>query len=176
MVAAPSCPLPGSFPTLAPGVPTAPSHVALVGGVLSWTDNAHDEGGYLVCAGPGEFQRTVAANVTTFVRPPDWPPTCPDAEYADYRVYAFNDSGLSSPDGWSIVVECPVTPAEPGPAATDSPSRTATPAERLLPPAGEGSAGGTAGSAVTGLVLGFLLAAVVVAGALGAWRIRAQGR
>jgi hypothetical protein len=168
MVAPPVCPPAGAFPTPVSGVPRAPSDVDLVGGVLSWSDNADNEDGYLICARPGDFEHTVGANTTAFVPPPDWPPRCPDVEYADFNVHAFNDNGLSSPDGWSVMVECTVTPTEPSPRAA------ATPA--VLPPSGEGAGDGASESVVVWPLLGVLLVAAGGLGVFGVWRVRMQRR
>ncbi len=164
-VAAPACPPAGSLGTPGPGVPNAPSNAALAGGVLTWTDNADDEDGYLICARPGDFEYTVGADVTAFAPPPGWPPECPDVEFADYEIYAFNDSGLSSPDGWSVIVECAATPTEPFPPGT------ATAA--VLPPSGAGAGASTSGGAVVWVLLGILMVASAAAGVFGVWRARA---
>lgn len=167
-LAAPPCPPAGSFPTPGPGVPNAPSDAALAGGVLTWTDNADDEDGYLICAGPGDFQHTVGADSTAFAPPPGWPPECPDVEFAHYTIYAFNDSGLSSPGGWSVIVECAVRPTKP------SPPGTATAA--VLPPSGEGIGDRASDSSVVWVLLGVLMVASAAAGVFRVSRVRAQRR
>ena len=156
--------------TPTPAVPSAPTGVQFLGGVLTWSDNADNEDGYKITVqtrsdieeGVRELTFEVGANVTSFPLPAEARLACPDRISVELTVIAFNEAGSSDPARFAIFVLCP---APTGTAVPPLPTATA------VPPLPNTGTGGSAGIHLSWLIAGLALAgagALAAAAALGA--------
>lgn len=151
---APSCPSRVPPPTVAPGAPNGPSVNEGGGGVVSWIDRSDNEDGFLVCV-RSDVQDllafTLGRNETSFAIPD----VVFGGDFIEVFVYAFNEQGLSEPDGRVVVGD------RKGPTTVDASATEASPASAALPGTGSGGRERTGSRLVSALaILGVSLAAI----------------
>ena len=136
--------------------PAAPTNLRLLGGVLTWTDNASDEEGFRLIAsasGAPIARLTLGRDVTSSVLPPEALASCPGRDAVQYELRAFRGSATSEAARTLINVEC-------GSASTALPTAP-PPSPAALPRTGSnGDAYPTTRSLIP---LGALLAGIMLA-------------